>query len=53
MKDWPELLAFGSLSPWGSDSLKLDIIGSVAIGKTTLAKEISERYEIPYYEKDK
>lgn len=52
MKDWPELLAFGSLSPWGSDSLKLDIIGSVASGKTTLAKEISERYEIPYYEKD-
>ncbi len=32
--------------------MRLDIIGSVASGKTTLAKIISEKYEIPYYEKD-
>lgn len=32
--------------------LKLDIIGSVASGKTTLARKISERYDVPYYEKD-
>lgn len=32
--------------------MKLDIIGSVASGKTTLAKEISEKYRIPFYEKD-
>ncbi len=32
--------------------MRLDIIGSVASGKTTLAKRISEKYEIPYYEKD-
>lgn len=32
--------------------MKLDIIGSVASGKTTLAKRISQEYKIPYYEKD-
>lgn len=32
--------------------MKLDIIGSVASGKTTLARELSEDYHIPYYEKD-
>ena len=32
--------------------MKLDIIGSVAGGKTTLARELSETYHIPYYEKD-
>lgn len=32
--------------------MKLDIIGSVASGKTTLAREISEKYQIPFYEKD-
>lgn len=32
--------------------MKLDIIGSVASGKTTLAKRISTEYGIPYYEKD-
>lgn len=32
--------------------MKLDIIGSVASGKTTLAKEISKKYQIPFYEKD-
>ncbi|MCM1559332.1 MAG: DNA topology modulation protein FlaR [Butyrivibrio sp.] len=32
--------------------MKLDIIGSVASGKSTLAKEISEKYQIPFYEKD-
>ena len=32
--------------------MKLDIIGSVASGKTTLAKRISKNYNIPYYEKD-
>lgn len=33
-------------------NLKLDIIGSVASGKTTLAREISTKYQIPFYEKD-
>lgn len=33
-------------------NMKIDIIGSVASGKTTLAREISEKYNIPYYEKD-
>lgn len=33
--------------------MKIDIIGSVASGKTTLAKRISKQYNIPYYEKDK
>ena len=32
--------------------MKIDIIGSVASGKTTLAKELSEIYKVPYYEKD-
>lgn len=32
--------------------MKIDIIGSVASGKTTLAKEISLKYGVPYYEKD-
>ena len=32
--------------------MKIDIIGSVASGKTTLAKRISKKYGIPYYEKD-
>lgn len=32
--------------------MKLDIIGSVASGKTTLAREISMKYHIPFYEKD-
>lgn len=32
--------------------MKIDIIGSVASGKTTLAKEISLKYQVPYYEKD-
>lgn len=36
----------------GGDILKLDIIGSVASGKTTLAREISMKYQIPFYEKD-
>lgn len=32
--------------------MKLDIIGSVASGKTTLARELSEIYNIPFYQKD-
>lgn len=32
--------------------MKIDIIGSVASGKTTLAKKISLNYKVPYYEKD-
>ena len=32
--------------------MKIDIIGSVASGKTTLAREISKKCNIPYYEKD-
>ena len=32
--------------------MKLDIIGSVASGKTTFAREISIKYQIPFYEKD-
>lgn len=32
--------------------MKLDIIGSVASGKSTLAREVSEKYQIPFYEKD-
>lgn len=32
--------------------LKIDIIGSVASGKTTLARQISRRVNVPYYEKD-
>lgn len=36
----------------GVCGLRLDIIGSVASGKTTLAKRISQRFNTPYYEKD-
>lgn len=32
--------------------MKIDIIGSVASGKTTLAKKISLKYQIPHFEKD-
>lgn len=32
--------------------MKIDIIGSVASGKTTLARNISLKYQVPYYEKD-
>ena len=32
--------------------MKIDIIGSVASGKTTLAKRISMKYQVPYFEKD-
>lgn len=32
--------------------LKVDIIGSVSSGKTTLARQISRRVNVPYYEKD-
>ena len=32
--------------------MKIDIIGSVASGKTTLAREISLKYQVPYFEKD-
>lgn len=36
----------------GDICLKIDIIGSVASGKTRLAKRISKKYGVPYYEKD-
>ena len=32
--------------------MKLDIIGSVASGKTTLARYLSEKYHVPFYQKD-
>lgn len=32
--------------------MKIDIIGSVASGKTTLAKNLSEKYNIPFFQKD-
>ena len=32
--------------------MKIEIIGSVASGKTTLAKHLSEKLQIPYYQKD-
>lgn len=32
--------------------MKIDIIGSVASGKTTLAGKISKKYNVPHYEKD-
>lgn len=32
--------------------MKIDIIGSVASGKTTLAKNIALKYQVPYFEKD-
>ena len=34
------------------NNMKIDITGSVASGKTTLARELSEKYNIPFYEKD-
>lgn len=34
------------------EQMRIDIIGSVASGKTTLAKKISLKYQVPYYEKD-
>ena len=30
--------------------MKIDIIGSVASGKTTLAKNISLKYRVPHFE---
>ena len=32
--------------------MKIDIIGSVASGKTTLAKRLSQQYGVPHFEKD-
>lgn len=32
--------------------MKIDIIGSVASGKTTLATALSSKYNIPHYQKD-
>ena len=32
--------------------MKIDIIGSVASGKSTLARKISKKYKVPLYEKD-
>ena len=32
--------------------MKLDIVGSVASGKTTLASNLSETYHVPFYQKD-
>lgn len=32
--------------------MRIDIIGSVASGKTTLAKKLSAKYQIAFYEKD-
>ena len=32
--------------------MKIDIICSVASGKTTLAAELSAKYKVPYYQKD-
>lgn len=31
--------------------MKIDIVGSVASGKTTLAKNISIKYQIPHFKK--
>ena len=43
---------FSSLTRKRNNIMKLDIIGSVASGKTTLARTISEKYHIQFYEKD-
>lgn len=32
--------------------MKIDIIGSVASGKTTLVQNISLKYQVPHFEKD-
>ncbi|WP_440897061.1 AAA family ATPase [Amphibacillus sp. Q70] len=32
--------------------MRIDIVGSVASGKTTLARRLSEKYQVPFYEKD-
>ena len=32
--------------------MKLDIVGSVASGKTTLARNLSETYHVPFHQKD-
>lgn len=32
--------------------MKLDIIGSVASGKTTLARNLPETYHVPFFQKD-
>lgn len=32
--------------------MKLEIIGSVSSGKTTLARKLSQKYQVPFYEKD-
>lgn len=32
--------------------MKLDIIGSVASGKTTLAAKLAKKYNVPHYQKD-
>lgn len=32
--------------------MKLDIVGSVASGKTTLARNLSDTYHVPFYQKD-
>ena len=47
-----QFVEFGKSGGLGGFSMKIDIIGSVASGKTTLAKRISRKYGIPYYEKD-
>lgn len=42
----------GKIRNIGDICLKIDIIGSVASGKTRHAKRISKKYGVPYYEKD-
>lgn len=42
----------GEVNQCTEDVMKIDIIGSVASGKTTLARKISQKYKVPYYEKD-